>query len=254
MALAVLEGVNRINRKLRQWKVDTIARDLCAGRWRYNGAAIRFDTQGRLLDGQHRLWACVEANRPITTAVAFNLARQAGINIDTAMPRNGADGLNMTGKYGVVNNFSMATLRAMVTGFGKPPKLSRDEEGELFTGHQAAVSFADEVMGSSARVSGITTGSTRAVLARAFYTCDQAKLREFARVLITSQATNNGDAVVVRLRDWLIANMRSGGTMGRRERYGKTERALKAYLAGENIRHIYACTTEQFPLPEEVNA
>ena len=36
-----------------------------------------------------------------------------------------------------------------------------------------------------------------------------------------------------------------------RERYGKTERALQAYLAGEQLGKLYAATTELFPLPED---
>lgn len=58
LALKWLEQ-NQNNRTIRQGHVERLASDMTAGRWRgLNGEAIRFDSHGRLVDGQHRLWAC----------------------------------------------------------------------------------------------------------------------------------------------------------------------------------------------------
>ncbi len=65
-----LDETNRNNRKVRQQWVDQLADDMLAGRWRgQNGEAIRFDTTGRLVDGQHRLWACVQSGTAFETLV-----------------------------------------------------------------------------------------------------------------------------------------------------------------------------------------
>jgi len=58
------------NRPISQRYVDLYARDMKAGKWIVNGETIKFNGTGALLDGQTRLWACVEAGVPFTTAVA----------------------------------------------------------------------------------------------------------------------------------------------------------------------------------------
>lgn len=56
------EDINWKNRPIRQNHVARMASDMKEGRWRgQNGEAIRFDASGRLVDGQHRLWACITA-------------------------------------------------------------------------------------------------------------------------------------------------------------------------------------------------
>lgn len=57
-----LEKTNTNNRTVVEAHVETLASDMLSGRWRgKNGEAIRFDINGRLVDGQHRLWACVQS-------------------------------------------------------------------------------------------------------------------------------------------------------------------------------------------------
>lgn len=62
------EDINWKNRPIREAHVARMAADMREGRWRgQNGEALRFDTTGRLVDGQHRLWACVTANTNFET-------------------------------------------------------------------------------------------------------------------------------------------------------------------------------------------
>ena len=82
MAVEILE-MNKINRPLRQEKVNTIARQIVAGKWRYNGQTIKITHTLDVLDGQHRLWAIIEAKRGVETLVAFGIDREAFETIDT---------------------------------------------------------------------------------------------------------------------------------------------------------------------------
>ena len=52
-------------RNRRRDTVTAYAEDMAAGRWKENGETIKFDSEGRLIDGQHRLAAVVKANTPI---------------------------------------------------------------------------------------------------------------------------------------------------------------------------------------------
>ena len=58
------------NRPVLDRHVAVLARDMKTGNWVQNGETIKFNGTGALLDGQHRLWACIEAKVPFTTAVA----------------------------------------------------------------------------------------------------------------------------------------------------------------------------------------
>jgi hypothetical protein len=58
------------NRPILDRHVAVLARDMKAGNWVQNGETIKFNGTGALLDGQHRLWGCIEAQVPFTTAVA----------------------------------------------------------------------------------------------------------------------------------------------------------------------------------------
>lgn len=58
-------------RRLRLAWVKRLARAMLAGRWELNGETIKIDTDGRLIDGQHRLSACVMAKKALRTAVMY---------------------------------------------------------------------------------------------------------------------------------------------------------------------------------------
>ena len=68
MAVKWLDETNTNNRQVREDHVSRLAADMLTGKWQgRNGEAIRFDTTGRLVDGQHRLWACVQSETPFET-------------------------------------------------------------------------------------------------------------------------------------------------------------------------------------------
>jgi len=94
IAKAYLEK-NFKNRKHSSMLVASYARDMKAGKWEITGDPIQFDTNGRLLNGQHRLLACVAADTPFQTAVVYGLNPSAQSIIDTGKPRSISDVFQM---------------------------------------------------------------------------------------------------------------------------------------------------------------
>ncbi|MEV1295166.1 hypothetical protein [Pseudonocardia sp. NPDC049635] len=90
-------GQNIRNRPVKWRKVDQYARDIAAGRWQLTGDAIRFDTTGKLIDGQNRLHAVIQADTPIRTFVMWNLDPDAQDAMDSGAARTAGDVLTMTG-------------------------------------------------------------------------------------------------------------------------------------------------------------
>lgn len=77
--------------KQRNRRKDTVtayAEDMAAGRWKENGETIKFDSEGRLIDGQHRLAAVVRANTPIQFFVVRGLDNSVMDTIDYGVKRS----------------------------------------------------------------------------------------------------------------------------------------------------------------------
>ena len=90
---------NTKNRKVARLHVDKMARDMKDGRFVFTGDAIRFDTNRVLLDGQHRLLACVAADVPFETLVIYNLPPETQEKIDGGKSRTASDVMSMIGHH-----------------------------------------------------------------------------------------------------------------------------------------------------------
>lgn len=64
---------NKSNRRISRHTVNCYAKDMKAGRWRRNGEAIVFDSDGYLRNGQHRLSAIVESGVSVTILVIWGV-------------------------------------------------------------------------------------------------------------------------------------------------------------------------------------
>lgn len=97
LATSLLEA-NQNNRPLNHQHVDRIAHQITSGKWKFNGDTIKLATNRDVLDGQHRLWAVVEAKQAIETCIVYDIDPDAFSTIDTLRkPRSGADVLSMHG-------------------------------------------------------------------------------------------------------------------------------------------------------------
>ncbi|MBI1202642.1 MAG: hypothetical protein GC182_09045 [Rhodopseudomonas sp.] len=104
------------NRPIKNKRVDQYARDMKAGKWKENGESIIFG-KTRLLDGQHRLWACIEADMPFKTLVTEGVSDDAFDTIDVGMTRTSSDILSI-GNYGK-NAATLGAAAVLCIGYRK---------------------------------------------------------------------------------------------------------------------------------------
>lgn len=95
---------NQSNRKVTVTNVKDLAAAIRRGEWRLTHQGIAFSCTGRLLDGQHRLLAVVEAGQPITTVVSRGLPEETFMALDIGKKRSYADVLGMDKKLIEVAN------------------------------------------------------------------------------------------------------------------------------------------------------
>ena len=146
-AAKILEN-NPSNRNIKRDHVAAIARDMAAGRWQINGDAIRMNGDGSLIDGQHRLSACVMAGVPFQTVVITGLSHDVRATIDGGAKRTHGDRLAMLGVHNA--NVVSATARlvaGIATGQGRRMTMTSQELDavlEANPGIHASVSFANK--------------------------------------------------------------------------------------------------------------
>lgn len=97
IAEAWLES-NTHNRRLRNIRVDQMARDMKAGKWDDNGETIKFSRTGVQLDGQHRLSALIESDTVQVFTVVAGLEDEVQRSIDIGAKRTVGDQLGLRGK------------------------------------------------------------------------------------------------------------------------------------------------------------
>lgn len=90
-------GQNHGNRPLRPRKIANYARDMRNGAWLTSGDSIKFDWNGRLIDGQHRLEAIISSGVAIRVLVVKGLEPAVQRVLDTNVRRSPSDALKFAG-------------------------------------------------------------------------------------------------------------------------------------------------------------
>jgi hypothetical protein len=100
---------NYKNRKAVFAAIQAYSVPVINGHWMRTGQPIIFTNEGVLLDGQHRLWACYLANRPIPSFVVTDVPHHERLFafIDNVRPRSGADALYIAGVDGFAPHINM---------------------------------------------------------------------------------------------------------------------------------------------------
>lgn len=130
---------NHNNRPVKDSRVAQFADMMSRGEWPYTGEAIKFDTNGDLLDGQHRLLAIVRSGVVLKMHVIYGLPREHQLYMDLGTKRTAGDQLGM--QLGMLNGNRVAALARLVM---------RWEAGTVLSGN-ALVSVPDVVHWVSGR-------------------------------------------------------------------------------------------------------
>lgn len=103
-------GSNTSNRNARPGVIMKYTRDMRNGRWEVSGDTIKFDWNGRLIDGQHRLRAIIESGATVRLLVVRGLNPEIQEVLDVTARRTAADALKFNG-IGHEQNMLAATAR-----------------------------------------------------------------------------------------------------------------------------------------------
>lgn len=126
---------NRSNRPIRKKHIEFLANEINSGNWQVNGQPIVIADDEQVLDGQHRLFAIIEAGKAIQSLVVYGITPAAFRTIDTGAVRTGADALFLHFQ-GIGSN----TIKAVATATQWCHRL---EQGSVF--HNEKFSNSDVI-------------------------------------------------------------------------------------------------------------
>jgi len=247
-------ATNENNRNLRERLVRKLAGAIKRGEWRLNGDTIRFDQNGKLVDGQHRLAAIVHAQTPIETFVAEGIDRSAQVTMDTGAKRTLADALKLRGENDV--NVLAATLRMYWRYLHGQLRYFRVEAT-----HEELLKLLDEHPTIRDSVSAVRATKTLRIshttASTAHYICSRGNPEDedakyfFQRLL--DGVDLEEDSPIRRLREWLLT------TAGTKTKHTPTYvlalyiKAWNAYIEGRPVKalrwRVGGSNPEPFPKP-----
>jgi hypothetical protein len=239
-----LLGTNESNRRTRRRHVTKLRHAIEAGEWRSdNPAPIAVSSTGRLLDGQHRLLAVVEAKKGVTMWVARGVKPDVMPTIDTGHARTFADLLTMRGEVSATNmaaavrQLQLYRIEGVIGGSS-----SRDfgpTHVDLLQRLQDEPGIRGSTLWSSAGqqhdlvVLRIPRGLASA-LHYLFSEVDEEDAEEFWRRLLTGDEIHEGEAVYA-LRRYLLRQREFTARLPARRMAALIIKAWKQWREGEQV-------------------
>lgn len=241
LAASYLE-TNTNNRKIRVSRVATLARVIARNEWVENGEAIKFDTDGYLLDGQHRLEAIIMAAKEIRTLVVTGLHPQSQVSMDQGAGRTFADTLTWLGES---NTTDLASTIRVLKHFYSIGRVTTQNHSASYT-KEELLQFLEDHPGIRDALSPPESKMNRSLLtpsvsASIYYILsdiDTDNADDFFYKLGSGDGLVKGDPIFA-LRYVLEQNLlRRHGKINTQHRSALTFKAWNAYCRGEEVQTI----------------
>jgi hypothetical protein len=250
-------SLNKGNRNPSKAKIRRFARSIAAGKWVLNGETIKFSATGRLLDGQSRLLAIIQANTPAVLEIRGGLADLSQQAMDIGEARKGTHTLEMLGeKYPSLVSSGLRMISRWETDtlsgnkFGVSSVLENQDIPALLAKHSGLRSSVGWVVSSGHKIKHLLSQSEAAFFHYLFGLA-HAKKRD---VFFTALADGIGltpTSPAYHLRERLIAERSQAAKVSPRDRLALVIKAWNAHQAGEQMSLLRFISTgeskEKFP-------
>lgn len=232
-------ALNKANyRKISSSLVAKYASDMTAGRWEVNGEPIQFDSDGFLVNGQHRLAAIVKANVNIMMLVVRGIESTV---FDIGKTRSFVQIARANGR--ITSTSTGGAVDIIANGFTNKGSLSPTGVYEYYMNHDP--DLFDASMKVTAHGKHGSQVAKKAAVIAAIYcalklqviSTDEAS--KFCKVLNTGVAEPGeiGNAPQVLRRQIVAANnipvYNSGNRLSRQNTFEETWKAINSYKNGE---------------------
>lgn len=220
--------------------------------WWLNGESIKFAVDGTLLDGQHRLDACVRTNMPFTTVVVRGISEKAQALMDCGRKRTVSDVLSISG---IKNSTVIAAASSIIINYSLTGEItssaiasfSREMQINFIRTHEDKLAEAIRTVSDSLR----TIAPYSPLVALAYIMMEDSS--DDAKVFFRELASDNPTYQEVdALRQYLINyKLKAKKSVDRRTLGAVCIKAWNAYMNGDEIKVLRwtrgGAHPEQFP-------
>lgn len=243
---------NNNNRKLSDSHVSYLSREMKEGRWMFDGQPLRFNGDGCLLDGQHRLSAIVQSGTQQEFLVVTGIAKEAFKVMDTGKNRNAADVFSLAGvEY--ATNVSAATKIVYIineTNNNQSRSISKTSSSELldyYMEHQGILECVKQADGLSKEFSRVLSQSYIAGYMYLFSQRSVTDAESFFHKLCTGLDLSIESPIYI-LRKRLITNSVSKERLMQIEKNALLIKAWNHFRSGKEIKSLrWNSVNEKFP-------
>lgn len=232
------------NRPISQAKVRQYASAMKSGKWLLNAEPIIFGRGGGLLDGHHRLWSCVEAEVPFTTAVARGVDDATFSSIDQGKARSTADVIFIGGAHKHHKVIATAALLCMKYEARKRDlRTTSADINDWFGQHQDLQTWVERATSGVMRPFG-------APLAAVLYLASpryRVRALEFVGRMVSGDSLERGSPVLA-LRNRLLQRGPTHGTALKENtdaRFALVIQGWNAFIDGRPLQRMQTARTEE---------
>jgi hypothetical protein len=233
---------NEKNRNHNERRSRNFAAAMGRGEWEINGDTIKIAKDGRLLDGQHRLWAIVYSGIPQQYIVVSELDESAFDTIDRGATRTVGDIFQMRGEKHYSALASTVRLCVLFDKTGNPFSGSSEDaptarECERFIDDNPDIKGVVDRIANGAWIRKFMSPSVGGFSMFCFNNVDEEACEVFFDELCSGVISYDGSPVLA-LRDRLMEDKSAKERMTKRYMTAITFKAFRLFRAGEKIRFL----------------
>lgn len=249
---------NKDNRILKPKAVDRLVVALTEGRYRFNGDAIRFSSDGKLLDSQHRLNACIESGVSFTSVVVWGVEPEAQITMDRGSKRTLIDHLRILGEHSTkelatVLNLAVAWDRGDRFGIGARTDVAYEDAHQYLVENPNVRASLDHIAAANgAKVRKVINPAHFAFIHWILSRIDPADADDFTKRFVSGQYIHSEFEATHRLHERL-KDLRNDKSDRAQEVIPLAFKAWNLYRDGDHIKQLRirrgGSAPESFPEP-----
>lgn len=234
---------NQNNRPLSKQHAAELTRVMKRGEWQLNGDSIRIDTNANILDGQHRLTACVQSGITFESVILTGLSPEVFGTIDRGKGRTIGEILSISGvpNYNMVAGASRMAITRNKCGLPESGQASHRttavEVGQFLDENPDMIDAAHYVAGKS-WLRKYLGASRSAYCVFEFRRYAPSRADDFMEALCSGSGLDSASPVLA-LRDRIVAEKTAVTKLGRVHTTALVFKAFDKFLSNSKVRNLY---------------
>lgn len=214
MANEWLSREDQVNRSLSVGVVNAYARLMAGGQWTLNGDTIVISSEGKLLNGQHRLRALIKAGIPVLMIVVDGVDPSAIDTMDDGRRRSVSDNLHISGTPmpAAASSGARWLLRLKLEAISRNQRVTNHEVIQLLQKHPGLAISAKRLDQADIFIGLMPSIFTALHYIGGVLLEKPAEAEAFFQVLSTGTPAYDGDPVHA-LREKLIKHQKQGANL-----------------------------------------